>query len=269
MSTYSAKELSQLKAKLDAELNQRSNIDDDLPSLLSDFSVEPKADISVKTEHLNKLVEPLQSDLLSNSSDNIPKSVVNKDTFKTLSAVKVRLANLESYTEDDVFTVNKSTKTLANTGCRGGCAGLCLSYCFATCSSSCVGACSITCANSTDYRTNSKGNTSPHGNDYENEGYGDKTKCSSGTCFSQCYGCTEECANNCSDACYGGCVGDCQSVCSRNCNSYCDNSCGGKCTATCGSGCAAKCNSGCFNSCQTGCNDSCSGSANSANNNIY
>ena len=125
---YSAAKFISLKKEIDKELARRDNTTDKihLGAGATPFETTPAEGVRVRTEHVNKLVAPLQKI----NKAGLPPTVSEGERLIDISSVESRLNTLKA--------VNKSA---ASTGCSGGCAGLCRSSCFEGCKSNCGGGC--------------------------------------------------------------------------------------------------------------------------------
>ena len=192
-----------LKARVKAEMQRRSYYG----SLASyagtayDYTEVPAGDKVIKTEHINKLVTPMNA---VNTSGYSTKSA--GDIIPELETLNVKLT---AYEKTAIYgSVND---------CASNCSGLCRTQCSNTCSGSCSGTCSG-CGGSCSYSCSG----------------GCDTGCSG------CEGCGSGCSAGCAPTCAGGCWSDgCTSNCTAACRMDCSG-CSG-CGSGCSGGCQGSC----------------------------
>ena len=195
-----------LKARVKAEMQRRSYYG----SLASyagtayDYTEVPADDKIIKTEHINKLVTPMNA---INTSGYSTKSA--GDVIPELETLNIKLT---AYEKTAIYgSVND---------CASNCSGLCRTQCSNTCSggcsggcSGCGGACSTSCSSSC-----------------------------SGSCSGNCNGCGDGCTTSCrSDSCTAACYGNCAFVCSTDCTGGCGGGCGSSCSKDSCTSCTAYC----------------------------
>lgn len=178
-----------LKTRVKAEMNRRCRTGSltAYAGTAYDYTVAPASGGVIRTEHINKLVEPVNAIAASGyttSSDG--------DTVVELDTLNTKLAAHESYPMRG-----------SGTDCASSCSGLCSSGCWNSCSG-CGGGCSYSCSGDCD---------------------GTCDGCS-GTCSGTCSGsCSGTCTGSCSGGCVG-CTATCQ-TCAGVCGNGCGYRCGG------------------------------------------
>lgn len=188
-----AQEMIDLKARVKAEM-QRRNGNGSLVAYAGtdyDYTVDPAAGGQMLTEHVNKIVMPMNAITASGMTEQ----AVGDQTM-AMDGIDAKLT---------VYEVEPMQKN-GTSSCSGACSGLCVSKCV----SSCGGSCSTGCGSC-------GGGCSGGCTDDCNE-----------TCSNQCGsdGCSGNCGNNCKrDGCTAYCGMSCWGKCSSNCTDGCENTC--------------------------------------------
>lgn len=187
-----AQEMIDLKARVKAEMQRRKGNG----SLVAyagtdyDYTVDPAAGGQMLTEHVNKIVVPMNAITASGMTEQAVG-----DQAMAMDGIDAKLT---------VYVAEPAQKN-GTSSCSGACSGLCVSSCF----SSCGGSCSTGCGGCGDCSGGCTGNC--------NE-----------TCSNQCGsdGCSGNCGNNCKrDGCTAYCGMSCWGKCSSNCSGGCENTC--------------------------------------------
>lgn len=205
-----AQEMIDLKTRVKAEMQRRKGNG----SLVAyagtdyDYTVDPAAGGQMLTEHVNKIVVPMNAITASGMTEQ-----AIGDQAMAMDGIDAKLT---------VYVAEPAQKN-GTSSCSGACSGLCVSSCYNSCGGSCsvgCGGCDTTCTG------------------------GCKTTCT-GECDTTCNGyCRDSCNGGCSGGCEG-CGGTCARTCSVNCSDGCTKTCKGTCTGNCGSQCEQLCaNSG-------------------------
>ena len=205
-----AQEMIDLKARVKAEMQRRKGNG----SLVAyagtdyDYTVDPAAGGQMLTEHVNKIVVPMNAITASGMTEQAVG-----DQAMAMDVIDAKLT---------VYVAEPAQKN-ATSSCSGACSGLCVSNCYSSCGGSCsvgCGGCDTTCTGGCD------------------------TTCT-GECDTTCSGyCRDSCNGGCSGGCEG-CGGRCANTCSVNCFDSCTNTCKNTCVGNCGSQCQQLCaNSG-------------------------
>ena len=192
--TILASDFVSLKARVKAEMNRRRYVG----SLVSyagtayDYSVIPISGGVISTEHINKLVTPVNAIAASGYTAKNSGDIVQE-----LSVFSTKLK------------AHESQALYGATDCASSCSGLCSSACSGTCSgcSGCsgCGGCDTTCSGSC---------------------IGGCEGCGSG-CSA---GCAPSCAGGCwNDGCTSSCTATCR-TCSGVCGNGCGYNCGSNCS---------------------------------------
>ena len=205
-----AQEMIDLKARVKAEM-QRRNGNGSLVAYAGtdyDYTVDPAAGGQMLTEHVNKIVVPMNAITASGMTEQAVG-----DQAMAMDGIDAKLT---------VYVAEPAQKN-ATSSCSGACSGLCVSSCYNSCGGSCsvgCGGCDTTCTG------------------------GCKTTCT-GECDTTCSGyCRDSCNGGCSGGCEG-CGGTCARTCSVNCFDSCTNTCKNTCEGNCGTQCQQLCaNSG-------------------------
>ena len=187
-----AQEMIDLKARVKAEMQRRKGNG----SLVAyagtdyDYTVDPAAGGQMLTEHVNKIVVPMNAITASGMTEQAVG-----DQAMAMDVIDAKLT---------VYVAEPAQKN-ATSSCSGACSGLCISNCY----SSCGGSCSVGCG--------SCGGCS-----------GGCTGDCNETCSNQCGsdGCSGNCGSNCKrDGCTAYCGMSCWGKCSSNCSGGCENTC--------------------------------------------
>ena len=187
-----AQEMIDLKARVKAEMQRRKGNG----SLVAyagtdyDYTVDPAAGGQMLTEHVNKIVVPMNAITASGMTEQAVG-----DQAMAMDVIDAKLT---------VYVAEPAQKN-ATSSCSGACSGLCVSNCY----SSCGGSCSVGCG--------SCGGCS-----------GGCTGDCNETCSNQCGsdGCSGNCGSNCKrDGCTAYCGMSCWGKCSSNCSGGCENTC--------------------------------------------
>ena len=203
-----AQEMIDLKARVKAEMNRRCRNGSltAYAGIAYDYTVAPESGGQMLTEHVNKIVVPMNAITASGMTEQAVG-----DQAMEMDGIDAKLT---------VYEVEQMQKN-ATSSCSGACSGLCTTECWNNCSGcgSC-GGCGTTCSG------------------------GCNTTCT-GECDTTCSGyCRDSCNGSCSGGCEG-CGGTCARTCSVNCFDSCTNTCKNTCTGNCGSQCQQLCaNSG-------------------------
>lgn len=154
-----------------------------------DYTTVPAAGGVIKTEHVNKLITPINAIAPSGYTE-----VSSGDPVAALKAL------------NDSFASHEGKAYYNTVDCASSCSGLCRGYCENTCTgcdgcSGCGGACSNSCS-------------------------GDCEGTCTGGCSTTCTGtCSGGCRSTCSGGC-SGCSATCQ-TCAGVCGNGCGYRCGG------------------------------------------
>ena len=187
-----AQEMIDLKARVKAEMQRRKGNG----SLVAyagtdyDYTVDPAAGGQMLTEHVNKIVVPMNAITASGMTEQAVG-----DQAMAMDGIDAKLT---------VYVAEPAQKN-GTSSCSGACSGLCVSSCY----SSCGGSCSVGCG--------SCGGCS-----------GGCTGDCNETCSNQCGsdGCSGNCGSNCKrDGCTAYCGMSCWGKCSSNCSGGCENTC--------------------------------------------
>lgn len=187
-----AQEMIDLKARVKAEMQRRKGNG----SLVAyagtdyDYTVDPAAGGQMLTEHVNKIVVPMNAITASGMTEQAVG-----DQAMAMDGIDAKLT---------VYVAEPAQKN-ATSSCSGACSGLCVSSCYG----SCGGSCSVGCG--------SCGGCS-----------GGCTGDCNETCSNQCGsdGCSGNCGSNCKrDGCTAYCGMSCWGKCSSNCSGGCENTC--------------------------------------------
>ena len=187
-----AQEMIDLKARVKAEMQRRKGNG----SLVAyagtdyDYTVDPAAGGQMLTEHVNKIVVPMNAITASGMTEQAVG-----DQAMAMDVIDAKLT---------VYVAEPAQKN-ATSSCSGACSGLCVSSCY----SSCGGSCSVGCGSCTGGCTGSCGGCDE-------------------TCSTQCGsdGCSGNCGSNCkTDGCTAYCGMSCWGKCSSNCSGGCENTC--------------------------------------------
>lgn len=187
-----AQEMIDLKARVKAEM-QRRNGNGSLVAYAGtdyDYTVDPAAGGQMLTEHVNKIVVPMNAITASGMTEQAVG-----DQAMAMDGIDAKLT---------VYVAEPAQKN-GTSSCSGACSGLCVSSCY----SNCGGSCSVGCG--------SCGGCS-----------GGCTGDCNETCSNQCGsdGCSGNCGNNCKrDGCTAYCGMSCWGKCSSNCSGGCENTC--------------------------------------------
>ena len=187
-----AQEMIDLKARVKAEM-QRRNGNGSLVAYAGtdyDYTVDPAAGGQMLTEHVNKIVVPMNAITASGMTEQAVG-----DQAMAMDGIDAKLT---------VYVAEPAQKN-GTSSCSGACSGLCVSSCY----SSCGGSCSVGCG--------SCGGCS-----------GGCTGDCNETCSNQCGsdGCSGNCGSNCKrDGCTAYCGMSCWGKCSNNCSGGCENTC--------------------------------------------
>lgn len=186
-----------LKARVKAEM-QRRRYTGSLTSYAGtayDYTETPVVKGTIKTEHINKIVVPINAISPSGYTDKSAGDIIPE-----LETLNTKLQAHEK------FPLRGS-----GTDCASSCSGLCSSGCYNSCSG-CGGSCSYDCSGCSGSCT------------------GDCTGSCSGGCSTSCGtacwrdGCTSHCTAACRmncTSCEGSCIGGCATGCGGNCRLKC------------------------------------------------
>ena len=187
-----AQEMIDLKARVKAEM-QRRNGNGSLVAYAGtdyDYTVDPAAGGQMLTEHVNKIVVPMNAITASGMTEQAVG-----DQAMAMDGIDAKLT---------VYVAEPAQKN-GTSSCSGACSGLCVSSCY----SSCGGSCSVGCGSCTGGCTGSCGG-------------GDETCSTQGGSD----GCSGNCGSNCkTDGCTAYCGMSCWGKCSSNCSGGCENTC--------------------------------------------
>ena len=177
----------ELKRRVKNEMTRRKG-QDSLTSYAGaayDYTIVPAEGVVTKTEHVNKIITPLNAIAPTGEDLKTPG-----DIMKNIKNLETKLAVHETM----------STAAGAATDCASSCSGLCRTGCFSGCSG-CSGTCSGTCTGGC------KGSC--------------RGSCSCG-CADNCNG---DCYEVCADDCGGDCSDECSLYCGSSCTNQCMNDC--------------------------------------------
>lgn len=187
-----AQEMIDLKARVKAEMQRRKGNG----SLVAyagtdyDYTVDPAAGGQMLTEHVNKIVVPMNAITASGMTEQAVG-----DQAMAMDGIDAKLT---------VYVAEPAQKN-GTSSCSGACSGLCVSSCY----SSCGGSCSVGCGSCGDCSGGCTGDCKE-------------------TCSNQCGsdGCSGNCGSNCKrDGCTAYCGMSCWGKCSNNCSGGCENTC--------------------------------------------
>ena len=187
-----AQEMIDLKARVKAEMQRRKGNG----SLVAyagtdyDYTVDPAAGGQMLTEHVNKIVVPMNAITASGMTEQAVG-----DQAMAMDGIDAKLT---------VYVAEPAQKN-GTSSCSGACSGLCVSSCY----NSCGGSCSVGCGSCGGCSSGCTGDC--------NE-----------TCSNQCGsdGCSGNCGSNCkTDGCTAYCGMSCWGKCSSNCTDGCENTC--------------------------------------------
>lgn len=192
-----AQEMIDLKARVKAEMNRRCH-NGSLTAYAGadyDYTVAPEAGGQMFTEHVNKIVVPMNAITASGMEEQVVG-----DQAMAMDGIDAKLTVYEA----------EPMRNNATSSCSGACSGLCVGRCYNNCSgcgSSCSSNCSTNCgvdgcSNCTGY---CKG--------------GCNTTCTGGckgTCNTECTNCGTQCSNSCVNTCRGECLGGCGTATRQN-----------------------------------------------------
>ena len=181
-----------LKARVKAEMARRT-YQQPLNSYAGteyDYTTVPAAGGVIKTEHVNKLITPINA--------IAPSGYTEASSGDPVAALKAL---------NDFFASHEGKAFYNTVDCANGCSGLCRGYCSNTCSgcsgcSGCGDSCSTSCSG------------------------GCSGSCG-GACWRD--GCTSNCTAACRMDCTGSCSGSCSGGCMANCSKTCVTGCTGGC----------------------------------------
>ena len=213
-----AQEMIDLKSRVKAEMQRRKGNG----SLVAyagtdyDYTVDPAAGGQMLTEHVNKIVVPMNAITASGMTEQAVG-----DQAMAMDVIDAKLT---------VYVAEPAQQN-GTSSCSGACSGLCVSNCYSSCGGSCsvgCGECDTTC--------------SGYCRDSCNGGCSGGCEGCGGTCARTCsVNCFDACTNTCKDKCGGRCA----NTCSVNCFDSCTNTCKNKCVENCGTQCQQLCaNSG-------------------------
>lgn len=179
-----AQEMIDLKARIKAEM-QRRNGNGSLVAYAGtdyDYTVDPAAGGQMLTEHVNKIVVPMNAITASGMTEQAVG-----DQAMAMDGIDAKLT---------VYVTEPAQKN-GTSSCSGACSGLCVSRCYNSCGGSCsvgcgsCGGCDETCSN----QCGSDG--------------------CSGNCGNNCKtdGCTAYCGMSCWGKCSSNCSGGCENTC--------------------------------------------------------
>lgn len=185
-----AQEMIDLKARVKAEMNRRCRNGSltDYAGTAYDYTVAPEAGGQMFTEHVNKIVVPMNAITAS----GMEEQVVGNQAM-AMDGIDAKLT---------VYEVEPMQKN-GTSSCSGACSGLCVGGCYNNCSgcgSSCggCGGCSAECKN--DCNTTCSGNC---GGSSCGGGCGPCTGCLGACGADACTGCTASCRVDCTGYCAG------------------------------------------------------------------
>ena len=188
-----AQEMIDLKARVKAEMQRRKGNG----SLVAyagtdyDYTVDPAAGGQMLTEHVNKIVVPMNAITASGMTEQAVG-----DQAMAMDVIDAKLT---------VYVAEPAQKN-ATSSCSGACSGLCVSSCYSNCGGSCSTGCG-SCGGGCSGGCTGDCNT---------------------TCSNQCGsdGCSGNCGSNCkTDGCTAYCGMSCWGKCSSNCSGGCENTC--------------------------------------------
>ena len=188
-----AQEMIDLKARVKAEMQRRKGNG----SLVAyagtdyDYTVDPAAGGQMLTEHVNKIVVPMNAITASGMTEQAVG-----DQAMAMDVIDAKLT---------VYVAEPAQKN-ATSSCSGACSGLCVSSCYSNCGGSCSTGCG-SCGGGCSGGCTGDCNT---------------------TCSNQCGsdGCSGNCGSNCKrDGCTAYCGMSCWGKCSSNCSGGCENTC--------------------------------------------
>ena len=187
-----AQEMIDLKARVKAEMNRRCRNGSltAYAGIAYDYTVAPESGGQMLTEHVNKIVVPMNAITASGMTEQAVG-----DQAMAMDGIDAKLT---------VYVAEPAQKN-GTSSCSGACSGLCVSSCY----SSCGGSCSVGCGSCTGGCTGSCGGCDE-------------------TCSTQCGsdGCSGNCGSNCkTDGCTAYCGMSCWGKCSSNCSGGCENTC--------------------------------------------
>lgn len=185
-----AQEMIDLKARVKAEMNRRCHNGSltAYAGIAYDYTVVPEVGGQMFTEHVNKIVVPMNAITASGMEEQVVG-----DQAMAMDGIDAKLT---------VYEVEPMQEN-GTSSCSGACSGLCVGGCYNNCSG-CGSSCSYNC--STDCGVDGCSNCT---------GYckgGCKENCTGGckgTCNTECTNCGARCANNCENTCRGECLGGC------------------------------------------------------------
>ena len=187
-----AQEMIDLKARVKAEMQRRKG-NGSLAAYAGtdyDYTVAPAAGGQMLTEHVNKIVVPMNAITASGMTEQAVG-----DQAMAMDGIDAKLT---------VYVAEPAQKN-GTSSCSGACSGLCVSSCY----SSCGGSCSVGCGSCGDCSGGCTGDCKE-------------------TCSNQCGsdGCSGNCGSNCKrDGCTAYCGMSCWGKCSNNCSGGCENTC--------------------------------------------
>lgn len=194
-----AQEMIDIKARVKAEMNRRSRNG----SLVAyagtdyDYTVAPEAGGQMLTEHVNKIVVPMNAITASGMEEQVVG-----DQAMAMDGIDAKLT---------VYEVEPMQKN-ATSSCSGACSGLCVGGCYNNCSG-CGSSCSYNCSGECN------------------------TTCSTNCGVDGCSDCTGSCKGGCYKGCTGSCKGTCNTECTNcgtQCSNNCKNTCKTECLGGCG-----------------------------------
>ena len=192
-----AQEMIDLKARVKAEMNRRCH-NGSLTAYAGadyDYTVAPEAGGQMFTEHVNKIVVPMNAITASGM-----KEQVVGDQAMAMAGIDAKLTVYEA----------EPMQNNATSSCSGACSGLCVGGCYNNCSG-CGGSCSYNC--STDCGVDGCSNCT---GSCEGGCYKGCTGSCKGTCNTECTKCGTQCSNNCTNTCRGECLGSCGTATRQN-----------------------------------------------------
>lgn len=208
-----AQEMIDLKARVKAEM-QRRNGNGSLVAYAGtdyDYTVDPAAGGQMLTEHVNKIVVPMNAITASGMTEQAAG-----DQAMAMDVIDAKLT---------VYVAEPSRKN-GTSSCSGACSGLCVSSCYSSCGG-CTGGCTGNCGEACKDDCN--------------------TTCSN-DCGRGCNGCTAACKTGCgvcTGTCKAECADNCTTTCVNKCGNNCAPGCGDACTYDCSGTCHGKCKNGC------------------------
>ena len=194
-----AQEMIDLKARVKAEMNRRCHNGSltAYAGIAYDYTVAPESGGQMLTEHVNKIVVPMNAITASGMTEQAVG-----DQAMAMDGIDAKLT---------VYEVEPMQKN-GTSSCSGACSGLCVGGCYNNCSG-CGGACSYSCSGECD------------------------TTCSTDCGVDGCSNCTGSCKGGCHKTCKGYCKGTCDKECNdcgTQCSHNCKNTCRGECLGGCG-----------------------------------